>query len=368
MGIVKLTRVQFFRVAVVFVAYLAHLAYKNYDVLIVVMPKYYDAYLIRALFPRDKVNSGTTRVPIVSRILPSVINKNDLRELLSPDGTPIFVKGVLNVSQDTILEVMNRGNRGKTMRMLSYANRSTPHFSPSCATLRSRIVQEYSHFAESHLFSNVSDNHSPLYAGFEGITDPEILEEITGLDINQLGDYRLNNLFLANFPEETMTATLHFEPIESVAIQLVGTKTWYLVSPDQLSELKAIPMPTSFNLPLTDDELLSKLKVIHYVKAEPGDILYFGPHWGHAVSTSEGPNVMFTVRYNAVNKIKKGPVNISLKIFLRFLTRNIGGLPQDNTDIYPLLYDDLNGYFGDCGPSGTWLKIYNAVKSARAST
>jgi len=356
-----------FSFAVLLVVALSIVFCKRPDFFIVLIPKYYDGHFVRYLynFGTNKVNSGVTHVPLLSSIIPTVISKENLKDILAPSGYPQLVKKMITVDQDTILQKVSNGNKGKPMRMLSFESYKDAHFSPSCGqTSIDRTLKNFDDFASDHLFSNVAHNHSHLYAGFEAITDPVIIEDITGLDLKVLGDYRQNNLFTSNLPREIVTAPMHCAPIDSVAIQLLGTKTWFFVSPDDLAAIPNIPMPTAFNLPMTDDELLSKVNKIIVVKQEPGDVLYFGPHWCHVVSTSPGPNLMFNMRYNAVPKIHKGPLSLAGKILLRMATRKMGGLPQDNKDEFPIIFGDLNRFFSNCGPSeffNSMLKTLNLV-------
>lgn len=174
-------------------------------------------------------------------------------------------------------------------------------------------------------------------------------------------DYKQNNLFTSNFPHEIFTASMHCAPIDSLALQLIGTKTWIFASPEELNKIPAIPMPTSFFLPMTDDEVLSKMSTLHVVKQGPGDALYFGPHWCHAVSTAKGPNLMLNMRYFAKKKIFAGPWELTAKILFRLYisVRGTGLNPQDNHLLYPVIYDDLMHYFQNkCGFSHSFDTLY----------
>lgn len=341
------------------------------DFVCTMLPPYWDAYFVRAMYDRNLQNhirGDDVKIPMLTKVVPLPIKKENIGQIMHKDGMPSLVKNVVNTDQDHLMGILARSNKGKKLRMLSFANYSIPHFSPSCGIVEfaTKHLVDFDYFAENHLFTNVSHIHSDLYAGFEAVTDPATIEEMTSLDLRELGDYRQNNLFTSNFKEETMSATLHCAPIDSLTFQFVGTKTWYLVSPEQLTELYGVHMPTAFNLPLTDDQLLSKLKEVRIVKQEPGDAFYFGPHWCHAVSTAQGPNLMMNIRYNALDKIKKGPKSLALKIMLRALLRPrafSGGKPQDNVSIYPMLYDDLTKYYDNCGASETLDKMMEIVKS-----
>lgn len=355
---------------VILAALVAALIKFHPDFVCVILPAYWDGYFVQAMYDRTLRNgpSSGTSIPLLTKVLPLPIRKENIGDVIHKDGFPTLVKNVVNTDQDHLMGILTQANAGKQLRMLSFKNYSTPHFSPSCGIVEFTTKQmvDFDRFATEHLFSNVSDHHSDLYAGFEPMTDPAVIEEMTGLDLRELGDYRQNNLFTSNFKEETMSATLHCEPIDSLTFQFVGTKTWYLVSPEQLAELNAVPLPTSFNLPLTDDQLISKLKEVRIVKQEPGDVFYFGPHWCHAVSNAQGPNLMMSIRYNAVEKIKRGPKTLLWKILLRTLLRPgaySGALPQENVNIYPVIYDELTKFFNNCGRSEALDKMMEIVQS-----
>merc|ERR1712113_151321 len=95
-------------------------------------------------------------------------------------------------------------------------------------------------YAKNHLYSHVAHNHSDLWAGFP---------------ILEVGDYKQNSLFASNFPEDVISATFHCAPIDSISLQLIGTKTWFFVSPEELARVQSTPMPTFFPFPMTDEEL-----------------------------------------------------------------------------------------------------------------
>jgi hypothetical protein len=331
------------------------------------MPKTYDGMFVEYWYGANRhtaKNSGAKKLPFFTQIIPKDFSSmSSLKEIFDPSGYPALVKNVVTADQDKIVDIMSKGNRGKNMRMFNYENITIPHFSPSCSNLRASVIESFDNFAESHLYTKSANNHSFLYAGFEAITDAATIRDVIGLDSEQLGDYRLNNLFTSNFPREIFTAALHCAPIDSLSIQLIGTKTWYFVSPQSLAELPSIPIPTSFVLPMTDDELLEKISNVYVVKQRPGDALYFGPNWCHAVSTAEGPNLMVNIRYNNLDLVKRGPLRLALKLLHRkYSGRQMGGLPQDNTHLFPILYDALTNFYDDCGASPQFEKIWKEVQ------
>lgn len=304
------------------------------------------------------------KMPVVSHVPYHRTPLNSVSDLLNPTGHPRIIEKFVSIDHDKAIGLLHKENKGRTMRMIDTSGASdNPHFSPSCGRVSTAVDTAFDDFAEHHLFKRNAGNHSNLYAGFESITDPETLDELLGVDIKTIGEYRQNNLFASNFAAETIAATLHCAPIDSVSIQLLGTKTWYFVSPEDLANIWNVPMPTSFNLPMTDDELLASIPTLHVAIQRPGDAVYFGPNWCHAVSTSAGPNLMFNLRYNNLEKLKKGPKSLLLKVALRMATRKLSGRPQDNVDNFPIIFKDLISYYDDCGQSDAWLKITREVQA-----
>lgn len=349
-------------VLVVLVAFIAYLVKVHPDIIVVVLPQYLDGYFVRWLYARDKTNGiASGHIPMTTKILPQKISVENLADIIHKDAFPIHVKKVVDIDEDAAMNALIEANTGRSLRLFSYANWTEPHFSPSCSKTRQSRTAPFDDYARSHLLANNSENHSYDYAGFEAITDADTLLKMTNIDWSKIGSYKQNNLFTSNFPHEILTAPFHCAPIDSISMQLLGSKTWLFVSPEDLNRFPNVPLPTSFNLPMTDEELLSKIKNIYVVKAEPGDLIYFGPNWCHAVYTSEGRNLMFTLRYNAQKKLRDLPTLLLYKIVYRFKTRQFAGLPQDNAKMFPILYDDLNGYFSNCGVSDTLQKIYDNV-------
>lgn len=98
-----------------------------------------------------------------------------------------------------------------------------------------------------------------------------------------------------------------------------------------------------------------------------GDVMYFGPHWCHAVSTAKGPNLMMNMRYKSLPKIIGGPIKLTIKILIRrFLSdRGAGRNPQENKDLYPGIYDALNKWYEtDCGESKWFASLVKRVTGA----
>jgi hypothetical protein len=345
---------------------LSYYLYKRPDFIVTFLPKYYDGYFVQYMYKDDRVNAGASKLPMITRMVPHEFSKlGGLKDLFDPHGYPKHVKNVIpEVDQDTVMNIMTRGNSGKKLRVITFEGQTDPHYSPTCAGLKVAKDVMFDEYVKNHLYSNSSHNSTYYYAGFEAITDASTVQEVLGIDTTQLGDYRLNNLFVSNFEKETFTAALHCAPIDSLSIQLVGTKTWFFMSPENLNEIPAVPIPTSFNLPLTDDELLERTKHLYVVTQGPGEALYFGPHWCHAVSTAPGPNLMLNIRYNNIPLMKRGPFGLFAKIFSRkILGRMLGGLPQENMQMFPVLYDTLVSKYSNCGPSA-FMDIWRKYTSA----
>ena len=352
-----------FKVTVLITLFFAWLWRNHPDIIITLAPRHLDFYILEQMYSREEKNTGVTREPMVSTILPTEgITVDNLQDIFHKGGFPTLVKGLLKTDQDKIVGEMTKRNKGKDMRMLTFEDWKSPHFSPSCGSLESSITKSFDEYSTNHLFTDVADNHSYYYAGFEAITDAATVNDMTGLRVETLGDYKQNNLFTSNFPHEILTATTHCAPIDSFTMQLIGTKTWFFVSPEDLAKVNAVPMPTSFPLPITDDDFISKVSNIYVLRQEPGDVMYFGPHWCHAVSTAEGPNLMMNMRYFSMSKLADGPVKLFVKMLIRkFLSpRGTGLNPQDNKLLYPGIYDALTLWYNEtCGKS-EWFSALHA--------
>lgn len=347
-------------ILLILVTFIAYITKVHPDYIVVLLPTYVDGYFVRALYPRDRKNTGATKIPFVARLSATDMTFEELGTLLTrKESFPVLVKNVVNIDQEMAIMKLKECNAGKNIRLISYEDWETPAFSPSCnrGDMTKKVTMPFDEYAERFLSGENAKIGSYWYAGFEAITNAKDLTGITGRNWTSLGDYKQNNMFVSNFPHEILTAPMHGAPIDSMSVQLFGTKTWYFVSPEDLSALPNIPMPTCFNLPMTDDELLSKLKNVVVVKQEPGDLIYFGPHWAHVVSTSAGPNMMFNFRFNNLDKIRSGPMSLLWKLAYRNKVRGFGGLPQDNMVNHPIIYKDLNGYYPECGFSEAFAKV-----------
>jgi len=280
---------------------------------------------------------------------------------------PRLVKNFVNVDQDKIVGYLHEKNKGREMGVLEFEvdDNWIDHFSPSCGRNvdKHALNMTFDEFAERALYESSAKKHSGLYAGFETITDPQTVTDILGFDIHNVtsGTYRSNNLFGSNFPKDIMSASLHCAPIDSVAVQLFGTKTWLFVSPKDVNKIGNLPFPTILTFPLTDDELLSQVDNIYVAVQKPGDLLYFGPNWCHAVHTSGGPNFMFNIRYFNKEKLLKCPKKQVFKALTRKLSRGSASKPSETSGLYPILYNDLMNWMDNCGPSKAMDRLMSKV-------
>ncbi|KAH8044855.1 hypothetical protein JL722_14514 [Aureococcus anophagefferens] len=199
-----------------------------------------------------------------------------LDKIFNPRGYPTLLKGAFVKDQDEVVAFLSEKNKGKQMRMLNFEKYTDPHFSISASRAWT----------------------SPYYAGFEAITDTEDVEKVLGIKSDQMGgrDYKMNNLFV-ELPERHGVGRLHCAPIDSLSIQLVGTKTWYFVGPDDLKDIPSTPLPTRCS-----------------------------------------------------GGIKHG---------FKF-----GKNPQDNRVIFGDIYEYLNHYFTECGPSKSAEALFATAKLA----
>jgi hypothetical protein len=368
---------------------MCYLSTFHVDWVILLLPKHADGHYLRWRYPREgKFNNGLTKAPQIYKLSPTPFSDHIVQDCMAMTGGGlVHVQNFLNLSsthrsagtnqanqfQKEILQKLAKVNAGKAIRLVNFQGREDPHFSPSCSKLNGEMpAMDFEEYVEHHMLNSNSNNAahrnmsgSYFYAGFESITDPKDVEDLTGYNWRKVTgeDYKQNNLFISNFPQNIFTAPLHAEPVDSFSIQLFGTKIWYFIPPEEIAKLESVPMPTVFNLPMTDDELLSKISKIIVVKQEPGDLIYFGPHWGHVVETSSGPNLMFSIRLD-VRKRKKlmnGPKSLLSKLIVRYHTRSFAGRPQDNRKHFPMIYDDLNSYYPDCGRSVSFESIVHHV-------
>ena len=348
---------------------------KYHDMMITMLPKPLDAMALRMYYPdmetrMNTMTAGEVELPHITYGLPMDPLKEGetLDKIFNPRGYPTLLKGAFVKDQDEVVAFLSEKNKGKQMRMLNFEKYTDPHFSISCVKGLDEVMTDFDQYARDNLFTNYSREGSPYYAGFEAITDTEDVEKVLGIKSDQMGgrNYKMNNLFTSNFQNDTASAGLHCAPIDSLSIQLVGTKTWYFVGPDDLKDIPSTPLPTFMPFPHTDDELLKKVKHVHVVKQEPGDAVYFGPNWCHSVWTDAGPNVMFNLRYQSPKLLKGGPKYPFFKALFRGIKHGFkfGKNPQDNRVIFGDIYEYLNHYFTECGPSKSAEKLFATAKLA----
>jgi hypothetical protein len=326
---------------------------------LVLLPIPYDSHALHLLYKEENMpkNTNTGPMPELIEIGPSQMQ--DLSEIFTADGTPKVAYRWFQPDGDEVIRKLKEANKGRTVRGIHACNEE--HFSPSCG----KFVKPTFDIACDDFIqkSMIDESDRCLYAGFEAVTDMDAVEDIIGMkNMTGLGNYKMNNLFMSNFATQNLASPSHCAPIDSVVIQLVGTKTWIFNSPEQLATVHASPMPTFFNYPMSDDELLAQYKDVKLLVTGPGDVMYFGPAWCHAVVSEAGPNVMFNIRYMAgLRKLWRTlPINLFTKVMLMQLFRRPAKIPQDNVWAFGPIYKALLGFM-DCGPSNKTAYLKDSI-------
>lgn len=331
--------------------FLAILGYYAPAWLLMIAPIPLDDWILRKMYPKNS-NGHDPNYWAMDPFLTELQHKNisSLEEIFHPQGYPILSRNyVEKFDIEPLLERLLEANNGKKLRVFNFTEKLGTNHISACGGLPKKM--ENMNFED---FAGNLEGMKNLYAGFESLTDIQVINELFGhgVDFSKLHPgYKQNNIFFSNFQETLMSAGMHCSPIDSLAVQLVGKKTWLLASPEQLSKLPSIPLPTFFPVGLNDDQTIDAVKHFIVVKAGPGDALYFGPNWCHAVISHEGPNVMFNLRYFAREKVLASPLGLLLKVLFRKMTRTFGGNPQDNSIAQGPIYETVNNLYENCGKS-----------------
>ncbi|RYG67368.1 hypothetical protein EON64_07595 [archaeon] len=169
------------------------------------------------------------------------------------------------------------------------------------------------------------EQHRAPYASFLTFLKPRTVVDDAG---HELGDYvsvRADTNFLGNFPRDVMATPIHAAAYPNTyALQYIGTKLWVFMSPEDMERYNPINSPSTLLQTGSEAAFFRDTPAVSISVADPGDLVYFPPHWGHAVVTKAGPNVMFALREPAL-----------LSAFLRAPFRLIEGVvnlymtPQD---------------------------------------
>lgn len=135
------------------------------------------------------------------------------------------------------------------------------------------------------------------FTKFSGRTMDYLTEEYLNVNPIEIDPAAVENGFISNLQQSTITAQLHCNPMTmSMAIQYLGKKTWLFFG-DKESNGKdgweIVPAPLAAYP--SHAPRAKKMKYFLYT-SQPGDIMFFPPSWSHAVVTHAGPNVMINFR------------------------------------------------------------------------
>ncbi len=144
----------------------------------------------------------------------------------------------------------------------------------------------------------LTDDGKGFHVSFANLTNRDSIQKMWNL-LNlpfSLDQTNFEHAFISNLVSDQMTAAFHANPItDSMAVQLVGKKTWlFLPSDTYLRHMKST-FAGSALLPKRAPPPGSHPEV-YVITTQPGDVLFFPESWGHAVYTYEGPNLLMNYR------------------------------------------------------------------------
>ena len=152
---------------------------------------------------------------------------------------------------------------------------------------------------------------SQYYSSFATLTDAPsvkaLLENvpITGINFDKV---QFEHAFISNFPKKQLVAFLHGNGItDSLAIQFVGKKTWLFFPPEVFRGSEMINAMSGVGTIFPTQSPKKPYDVYRY-NSQPGDILFFGENWAHAVYTHAGPNIMMNFRLLTLGNFLRQPV------------------------------------------------------------
>jgi hypothetical protein len=148
-----------------------------------------------------------------------------------------------------------------------------------------------------------------LYASFIQFLQSNVVVDATGKSIEEFIDVRADTNFLSNFPRDVLATPIHAAPLgNSFAFLYAGRKFWLMASPESMEKYHAINTPSTMLLSGSEKTYFTEEDQVLVADQEPGDLLYFPGHWGHAVVTKEGPNAMCVLREgSAVQSFMRQP-------------------------------------------------------------
>jgi hypothetical protein len=208
------------------------------------------------------------------------------KEVMKDSYVPVIFKGLMNNSEAMGQKILQRLEAdGVKLRVAVY------DVDGSFDYLRG---SPYTRNGDAVLSSVAMAENSPYFAAFEPFLNSEEVAEIAGEMLSK--NYLFDTNFMSNFNKTVVSAGAHGAAvITSWALQMMGTKTWFLWSPKTSKAMHRewwgrTPFPSHGSEKDLFDHPTYK------VVCEPGDVLAFPPFWIHAVTTHPGPNLMLNLR------------------------------------------------------------------------
>ena len=144
----------------------------------------------------------------------------------------------------------------------------------------------------------LTDEGRGYHVSFANLTNRDTIKKMWDLMKLpfQLEQTVFEHAFISNLISDQITAGFHANPItDSMAVQLVGKKTWLFLPSDTYLRLMRSTFAGSALLPKQAPPLGSHPEV-YVITTQPGDVMFFPESWGHAVYTYEGPNLLMNYR------------------------------------------------------------------------
>jgi len=307
----------------------------------------------------------------LSFIAPSTTNLSpaEVTEEAKYPGFPILQKNYSNpASPEKVWELMLNSNLIKDVDLAKMAKGHIDHLSLNCK-------RDWNHTSCSlleamDLMENTDDN---LYIGFQQPFTDEDMAKILGYkelsDFIHLPRYWGHSFFLHRLYHKALTAGVHCAPIDSVAFQVQGKKTWLLWEPYHFARnVPFLAFEGFFTKEQTDDDLMDKLGSAYVVETEPGDVLHFGSGWCHSVLSEEGDSVLFTLRYMPLWKnFFRLPYAFSLTKAARTMIRGKDPRARECTALYGPMCDYFTeGGAMECGRSNRFTQLVEHLKDRMA--
>jgi len=284
-------------------------------------------------------------------------------------GYPTLLKGYSNPAPfERLMTLMKNATLIDDVDVASVSDSDLDHLSSNCK-------KEWSHKQMSlyEMIDIMENEDRSVYTGFQSPFENEEMNEMLGF--NDMSEYvyiprfYAYSFFFAKLAHAQMTAGIHCAPVESAAFQVMGKKTWLFWEPHHFA--KNVPHMTFqgwFTKEQTDDELQAKLGRAFVMETEPGDYLYFGSGWCHAVLSEEGYGLLFTIRYFPDRfKFTKLPWSFLFQFFARRWFRGLMNRSRDCHEVYGTMCKYFtDGGNMDCGKSTSFYKTVDLLKARMA--